>query len=69
LSGVCTVESVTVTETNEAGTEEGVRLSHTRAPLARAALLPEEIARPQAHPLLGAPVTAFLRDCRRCWPT
>ena len=60
LSGVCTVESVTVTETNEVGVEESVRLSYTRVPTVRAVLLPEEVARPQVHSLLGAPVTAFL---------
>jgi hypothetical protein len=51
---------VTVTETNEVGIEENVQLSYTRVPTARAVLLPEEVARPQAHPLLGAPVTTFL---------
>ena len=62
LGGVCTVESVTVTETNEVGIEESVRISQTRVPTARAVLLPEEVARPQVHPLLGPPVTLFLPE-------
>jgi hypothetical protein len=66
LSGVCTVESVTVTETNEVGAEDACRLSLTRVPTARAVLLPEEVARPPVNPLLGAPVTVFLPDAPPC---
>jgi type IV secretory pathway TraG/TraD family ATPase VirD4 len=58
LSGVCTVENVTVTETEEVG-EDTLRVSRTRTPTPRPVLLPEEVCRPPVSTLLGSPVTVF----------
>jgi type IV secretory pathway TraG/TraD family ATPase VirD4 len=60
MSGVCTVENVTITETDEDGSLEATRVSKTRVPTPRPVLLPEEIMRPPVNALLGAPVTFFV---------
>lgn len=59
MSGICTVENVTITETDEDGSLDATRTSKTRVPTPRPVLLPEEIMRPPANALLGAPVTFF----------
>jgi type IV secretory pathway TraG/TraD family ATPase VirD4 len=57
LAGTCTVLSETITTTR--APDGQVTHSRSRGPVARAVLLPDEVARPPVHPLLGAPVTAF----------
>jgi type IV secretory pathway TraG/TraD family ATPase VirD4 len=60
MSGICTVENVTITETEEDGSLEATHTSRTRVPTPRPVLLPEEIMRPPSNVLLGAPVTFFI---------
>jgi type IV secretory pathway TraG/TraD family ATPase VirD4 len=60
MSGTCTAASVSVMRTREAGRRSVV--CRTTSPVPRAVMLPEEIARPTPHPLLGTPVTMFIPD-------
>jgi type IV secretion system protein VirD4 len=58
LAGVCSVACVARTSTR---LPDGLpQRSRTTTPVARPVLLPDEIARPVVHPLLGAPLTAFV---------
>jgi len=56
LSGTMTAESVTIIETEHG---EMTSVTRSRTPVARPVLLPEEVARPPVHPLLGTPLTVF----------
>jgi len=60
LAGLCTV----VCETHSISkTPDGqVTQTRSRGPAARPVLLPDEVARPTVHPLLGSPVTIFTPD-------
>ena len=57
LSGVCTVGSVSTTMVRDGSMKQR---SRTTSPVPRAVLLPDEIARPPVHGLLGAPLTVFV---------
>jgi hypothetical protein len=59
LSGICTVENLTFTESDEEGSLDSTRTIRTRVPTPRPVLLPEEIMRPPINALLGSPVTIF----------
>ncbi len=60
LSGQCTVSSVSVTTSGEAGSAWSGTVSRTKTPVPRPVLLPDEIARPPENPILGLPATVFL---------
>ncbi|HET6882532.1 MAG TPA: type IV secretory system conjugative DNA transfer family protein [Pirellulales bacterium] len=59
LSGTMTGLATTTTDVDRDGVAV---VSESHVPISRAVLLPEEIARPAAHPLLGPPATVFLPD-------
>ncbi len=60
-SGTTTVDSVGMMQSFPvAGAAPQTTLTHT--PVSRPLLLPEEIARPELHPLLGSPATVFTPD-------
>jgi Type IV secretory system Conjugative DNA transfer len=65
LAGNCTVGSIAVTKSLTASGD--VSRTRTLIPIARPVLVPEEIARPGAHPLLGSPVTVFTPERPPFW--
>jgi hypothetical protein len=59
LSGTMTAAAATITDLAHDGL---LMSSESQVPVGRAVLLPEEVARPAMHPLLGAPTTVFPPD-------
>jgi type IV secretory pathway TraG/TraD family ATPase VirD4 len=58
LAGIC---SVACTSRTRSRRPDGLmQHSRTTTPVARPILLPDEVARPVVHPLLGAPLTVFV---------
>jgi hypothetical protein len=58
LAGTCTVASVA--ETRHRDLLRGRWVARMTTPVPRPVLLPEEVARPPVHPLLGSASTVFL---------
>jgi len=65
LAGNCTVASMAVTKSLTAAGD--VSRTRTLVPIGRPVLVPEEIARPGVHPLLGSPVTVFTPERPPFW--